>query len=78
MVMVFILVRVVLIAKFPTLAYVNDYALFITQIAPILVVFCMLVFNLRLVKYEAVESLISLLDAKKNYVRYISHGTYTV
>jgi hypothetical protein len=78
MVMVFILIRAILIAKFPNLAFLNDNALFITQISPILLAFCMLVFHLRMVKHEAVESLISLLDAKKHYVRYISHGTYSL
>ena len=74
MIMVFILVRAILIAKFPSLAYLNDPILFTTEIPPILLAFCFLLFNLRLVKHEAVESLISLLDAKKSYVRYISHG----
>ena len=77
MVMIFILVRAILIAQFPSLAFLNDPILFTTEIPPILLAFCILVFNLRLVKHEAVESLISLLDAKKSYVRYISHGMYS-
>ena len=77
MMMVFILIRAVLIAKYPTsLSTLNDITLFAMLIPPILLAACVLQFNLRLVKHEAVESLIELLDAKKSYVRYISHGTY--
>ena len=75
-IMMFILIRVVLFAKYPTsLPSLNDTTLFTMIIAPILLACCILLFNLRLVKHEAVESLIEMLDAKKSYVRYISHGT---
>ena len=76
MMMVFILIRAVLIAKYPTsLSTLNDTTLFAMVFPAILLAACILQFNLRLVKHEAVESLIELLDAKKSYVRYISHGT---
>ena len=77
MMMVFILIRALLIARYPTrLSTLNDITLFAMLLPPILLAACVLLFNLRLVKHEAVESLIELLDAKKSYVRYISHGTY--
>ena len=76
-IMAFILLRAVLLMKYPmAFATMDDSTLLIMIIPPILLASCVLVFNLRLVKHEAVESLIGLLDAKKSYVRYISHGTY--
>ena len=78
MIIVFILIRAVLLVKYPTLAFLNDVTLFMMLVPYILLASCILVFNLRLVKHEAVESLIALLDAKKSYVRYISHGTYSL
>ena len=77
MIMVFVVIRAVLLMKYPTtLPTLNDITLFTMLIPPILLATCVVIFNLRLVKHEAVESLIELLDAKKSYVRYISHGTY--
>ena len=77
MIIVFILVRAAIQVQlpYPAAAYLTDTRLFMMLIPPILLAICILVFNLRLVKHEAVESLIALLDAKKSYVRYISHGT---
>ena len=76
MVMLFILIRALLLARYPTsLSTLNDITLSAMVFPAILVAACVLQFNLRLVKHEAVESLIELLDAKKSYVRYISHGT---
>ena len=80
MIIVFILVRAAIQVQlpYPAAAYLTDTRLFMMLIPPILLAICILVFNLRLVKHEAVESLIALLDAKKSYVRYISHGTYSL
>ena len=76
MFMSFVLIRALLLFKYPTsLSTLNDTTLSAMLIPPILLAACVLQFNLRLVKHEAVESLIELLDAKKSYVRYISHGT---
>ena len=78
LVLVYIVVRIVIQVKlpFPFSVFPDDNTLFLIVIPSILLAFFVVLFNLRLVKHEAVESLISLLDAKKSYVRYISHGTY--
>lgn len=79
MIMLFIVLRLVIFVKFPvSVPSLDDTTLFTMIIAPILLALCILLFNLRLVKHEAVEALIEMLDAKKHYVRYISHGTFFV
>ena len=76
MIFMYLLIRIVLETRLPLLAglYADDIGMFLVNIPATLFAAGLVMFNLRLVKHEAVEVLVDLLDAKKSYVRYISHG----
>ena len=56
----------------PNAIYLKDYDLFLLNIPDIIFLFMLMVFTMRLVKYEAIETM-EALDAEKQYVRCISH-----
>ena len=52
----------------------DDYNLFLQCVPLVILQACLLIFDMRKMKYEVVEGLVALIDAKKNYVRYIRYG----
>ena len=56
----------------PNAIYMIDYHLFLLNIPDIIFLFMLMVFTMRLVKYEVIETM-EALDAEKQYIRCISH-----
>ena len=56
----------------PDAIYLVDYQLFLLNIPDIIFLFMLMIFTMRLVKYEVIETM-EALDAEKQYIRCISH-----